>query len=163
MPLKVTVWLPTAMTTGILVDVAAAQMLSLGTILLLNHRQSPAGMLFLLKDWGTASVAGDVPPGHTAVPHRRVGRNLRSDYCSLRPTCKQHHDGGLMHAQSAHVEHDPGRTLASMLVQMTASNVCEKADLGSDKAHWLTSEPEEPRGATVRTCNSRVNQPSRRS
>ena len=80
MPLKVTVCPLTATTTAVLVDVAASQMLSPGTSLLLSHKQSPAGMALLLNDCGTICVAGDVPPGQAAAPH---GSQMRAPYEAL--------------------------------------------------------------------------------
>jgi hypothetical protein len=96
MPLNVTVWLLTAMATAVFVDVAASQMLSLGTSLLLSHRQSPAGMALLLNDCGTACVSGDVPSGQTAAVHGSHSRTLMEQYditpCQETPHCSlQHH------------------------------------------------------------------------
>ncbi len=67
MPLKATDWPLTAMTTGARVAVTAAQMLSLGTSLLLSHRQSPLGMALPLNICGTDTVDGLVPSGQPAA------------------------------------------------------------------------------------------------
>jgi len=69
MPLKATLWLLRAMTTGARVAITASQMLSLGTSLLLSHRQSPLGMALPLNICGTDTVEGLVPSGQPAKPH----------------------------------------------------------------------------------------------